>query len=154
MNVTIREAVEGDGPLILEYIRALAEFEGLTDAVTVTEETLRGDLFGRGLAKALLVEVQGQSAGFAMYYFTYSTFAGKPNLYLEDLFIKPEFRHRGLARAVFQRVAETAAREGCRRLEWSVLRWNTEAKAFYASLGATLRPDWENWRLDIPATQL
>lgn len=149
MDCIVREAGMGDCAVLLEYIRKLAEYEDRLDSVKITEETARRDFFGKELARALLVEADGRYAGFAVYYFSYSTFAGKPVLFLEDIYIDPDFRHRGFARAVFGRLSAIAAAAGCLRLEWDVLEWNRPAIAFYSSLGAMPRDEWKTWQLPV-----
>lgn len=150
MNCAIRDAGSEDCALLVAFIRKLAEFEGRLDTVAVTEEILRRDMFGLGLARALIVECGSRPAGFALYYYSYASFTGKPALFLEDLFIEIEYRHRGFARAVFSRLFDTAASTGCARLEWDVLNWNTDAIAFYRSLGASPKLEWQTWALTVP----
>lgn len=149
MDCGIREAGPADSSVVLEYIRKLAEYEDRLESVRITEEKVKLDFFDRKLAHALLVESEGRFTGFAVYYFSYSTFAGKPVLFLEDIFIEPEFRHRGFARAVFTRLASIASAAGCLRLEWDVLEWNRPAIAFYSSLGARPRDEWKTWQLPV-----
>lgn len=148
MSMQIRAAVAGDVPVILELIRALAEFEKLAHEVVATEEQLREHLFGeRRAAEVLICEVDGQNAGFALYFTSFSTFLAKPGLYLEDLFIKPDFRSHGLGRQMLVELARVARSRGCGRLEWSVLNWNKRAWDFYASLGAVPMSEWTVHRL-------
>lgn len=146
----IREAVRADIPLLLAYIRKLAVYERLLDKVTATEEALLRDMFEQPVIHALLVETDlGETAGFAVWYYSYSTFAGKKGLFLEDLFIDEAHRGKGYARSVFTWLGERAEREGCGRLEWSVLDWNEKAKRFYVSIGGAPHSGWELWRLPL-----
>jgi GNAT superfamily N-acetyltransferase len=147
-ELTIREAREADVPVILQFIRELAEYERLPHEVMATEEGLRESLFGpRPYAEVLIADVDGRPAGFALYFYTYSTFVGRPGLYLEDLYVRPESRRRGIGRAVLRRLARIALERGCGRVEWSVLNWNEPALTFYRSLGAVPVTDWTVQRL-------
>lgn len=152
----IRSATAGDTPVILQLIRDLAAYEKLSHQVEATEEKLRATLFppaGRSAAAECLLAFAGDGApaGFAVYFTNYSTFLARPGLYLEDLFVRPEFRRRGIGRALLLQVARLASRRGCGRMEWSVLDWNQPAQAFYQSLGADVMPDWRICRLTGPA---
>jgi GNAT superfamily N-acetyltransferase len=146
--IRIRLARPDDAPLLLALIRGLAEYEKLSDQVTATAEDLRDTLFGaRPAAEALIAELDGAPAGFALFFSNYSTFLAKPGIYLEDLFVKPEMRRRGVGRALFTHVARLAVERNCGRFEWSVLDWNEPAIAFYGSLGAVPLSDWTVFRL-------
>jgi GNAT superfamily N-acetyltransferase len=150
MNAAIREATPNDVPAILDLIRQLAAYEKLSHLVEATEERLRQTLFpadGKPAAKCILALVDGKPAGYAVYFATYSTFLAKPGLYLEDLFVKPELRQRGIGRALLLYVSRLASQCGCGRMEWTVLDWNRPAIEFYASLGAQTLPDWRVCRL-------
>jgi GNAT superfamily N-acetyltransferase len=148
MPTTIRAAVPGDVPLILEFIRALAAFEREPDAVTATEADLLRDGFGpEPYYHCLIADYDGKPAGFAFYFFNYSTWTGRPGLYLEDLFVHPEFRGMGIGKALLARVAAIAVEKGCPRLQWEVLDWNTPAVDFYAALGASFLDEWRNVRM-------
>jgi GNAT superfamily N-acetyltransferase len=148
MPTTIRAAVPGDVPLILEFIRALAVFEREPDAVTATEADLLRDGFGpEPYYHCLIADYDGEPAGFAFYFFNYSTWTGNPGLYLEDLFVNPEFRGMGIGKALLARVAAIAVEKGCPRLQWEVLDWNTPAVDFYAALGANFLDEWRNVRM-------
>ena len=148
MPTTIRAAVPSDVPLILEFIRALAAFEREPDAVTATEADLLRDGFGpQPYYHCLIAEQDGKPAGFAFYFFNYSTWTGRPGLYLEDLFVHPEFRGLGIGKALLARVAAIAQEKGCPRLQWEVLDWNTPAVDFYAALGAKFLDEWRNVRM-------
>jgi GNAT superfamily N-acetyltransferase len=146
--IAIRLARPEDAPLLLDLIRGLAAYEKLADQVTATEADLRDTLFGpRPAAEALIAELDGAPAGFAIFFSSYSTFLARPGIYLEDLFVKPELRRRGVGRALFTHVARLAVERGCGRFEWSVLDWNAPAIAFYRSLGAVPLSDWTVFRL-------
>ena len=144
----IRLATERDVPLILEFIRDLAAYEKLLERVEVTEARLHETLFGAKPVASCVLAYQGEHpVAFALYYFTYSTFAGLPGLYLEDLFVKPEFRGDGIGRALLRHLAKLARNEGCWRIEWAVLHWNKPAIGFYESLGAVPMDEWAVYRL-------
>src|SRR5205814_1863552 len=131
------EATEQDVPVILQFIRDLGTYERLAHEVIASEEQLRRTLFGeRRYAEVLIAEEDGAPAGFALFFHNYSTFFGRPGVYLEDLYVRPEFRGRGYGKALLQRLAKITIDRGCGRLEWSVLDWNEPAIAFYKSLGA------------------
>jgi GNAT superfamily N-acetyltransferase len=148
MSCQIRSASITDVPLILGFIRDLATYEKLRADVIATEEALRSTLFGPApAAHVLIAEMDGSPAGFALYFFNYSTFLAKPGLYLEDLFVRPEFRRHGAGKALLLHLAQIAYARGCGRLEWAVLDWNEPAKSFYRSLGATQLDDWRVFRL-------
>ena len=148
MPTTIRPATEQDVPLILNFIRALAEFEREPDAVTATEADLLRDGFGANpYYHCLIAEQDGKPAGFAFYFFNYSTWTGRPGLYLEDVFVNPEFRGLGIGKALLARVAARAVEKNCPRLQWEVLDWNTPAVDFYKSLGADFLDEWRNVRV-------
>ena len=148
MAITIRTAQAADVPLILEFIRALAVYEREPDAVTATEAGLLRDGFGPNpFFFCLIAESSGAPAGFALYFFNYSTWLGRPGLYLEDLFVPPEFRGIGVGKALLQRVAAIAVEKGCPRLQWEVLDWNTPAIDFYTAMGAEFLDEWRNVRV-------
>ncbi len=150
MNVDIRAATTGDVPELLDLIRQLAAYEKLSHRVEATQERLRQTLFpaiGAPAAECILAFVDGKSAGYAAYFTTYSTFMAKPGLYLEDLFVKPEMRKKGIGRALLLQLARLANRRGCGRMDWTVLDWNRPAIDFYASLGALILPEWRVCRL-------
>jgi GNAT superfamily N-acetyltransferase len=152
MATTIRTATEADVAQILTFIRALATFEREPEAVEATEEGLLRDGFGpTPFYFCLIAEQDGQPAGFALYFFNYSTWLGCPGLYLEDLFVQPEFRGLGIGKALLQRVAAIAVEKGCRRLQWEVLDWNTPAIDFYRAMGAEFLDEWRNVRVNEPA---
>src|SRR3954469_15364096 len=133
----IEPATEQDIPLILQFIRELAEYEKLGSDVTATEADLRATLFGPDrVAHGLIARAGGEPAGFAVYFFSFSTFLGRPGLYLEDLYVKPAWRGRGLGRMLLAALARIAVDRGCGRMEWSVLDWNEAAIGFYRRMGA------------------
>ena len=149
METVIREATPADAALILSFIRALAEFERAPDAVTATEEGLIRDGFGPNpFYYCVIAEYEGRAAGFAFYFFNYSTWMGRPGIYLEDLFVHPEFRGKGIGKALLKRVAEIAVEKGCKRMQWEVLDWNTPAIDFYRAMGADFLDEWRNVRLE------
>ena len=147
-TTTIRTARPADVPTILQLIGALADYERLAHEVAATETDLRRHLFSeRPAAEVLLAESDGQSAGFALYFQTYSTFTGQPGLYLEDLFVRPEHRGNGIGKALLRQLASIAVERGYARMEWAVLDWNQPAIDFYDSLGARPLDDWITYRL-------
>jgi GNAT superfamily N-acetyltransferase len=148
----IDPATERDLPLILSFIRELAAYERLEDEVKATVDDLRETLFGAGrVAHALIGRADGEPAGFALYFFNLSTFLGRRGLYLEDLYVRPEFRHRGLGRQLLARLARVALEERCGRMEWAVLDWNEPALRVYRAIGAQPMSDWTIQRLTGPA---
>jgi len=150
--LSIRSATDADITLILTLIRELADYERLAHAVTATEANLRQQLFGESPAAEVLIgEVDGEAAGFALFFHTFSTFLGRRGLYLEDLYVRPAFRGVGLGRHMMATLARIAVQRGCGRFEWSVLDWNTPAIAFYRRLGAVGMDEWTVQRLEGPA---
>ncbi len=144
----IRAASETDVPLILRFIRDLARYEKLEEKVVATEDGLRQTLFGNPrFAEVVFAEEGGVDVGFALFFHNYSTFLGRPGIYLEDLFVKPEMRGRGYGKALLAHLARLAHERGCGRLEWAVLDWNAPAIDFYKSLGAVPLDDWKIFRL-------
>jgi GNAT superfamily N-acetyltransferase len=155
MTVQIRPAEPADVPVIAELIRGLARFEKLEDQVALTEELLAAGLFGpRPYAESVLAEVEGQSAGFALFFHSFSTFLARPGLYLEDLFVLPEHRGLGIGRALLSHLARLAVERGCGRMEWAVLDWNKEAISFYERLGARPNSEWTTYRVTGEALHL
>jgi GNAT superfamily N-acetyltransferase len=147
-ELAIRAAVEEDAPLILQLIKELAEYEKLSHEVVATEDSLRRSLFGeRRFVEALIGEVEGEPAGFALFFHNFSTFLGRPGIYLEDLYVRPEFRGSGLCRALLVYLAKLALERGCGRLEWSVLDWNEPAIGFYEGVGAAPVDGWTGYRV-------
>lgn len=146
---TIREAMLADAPVILALIRGIAEYEKLLHEVVATEADLRRALFGkRRYAEVLLAENDGDTLGFALFFHNFSTFVGKPGMYIEDIFVRPEHRGRGVGGALFDRVARIACERDCGRLEWNVLDWNEPAIGFYKKMGARPLDGWTMYRLD------
>lgn len=146
--IEIREATAADVPLLLQLIRDLAEYEKLRHEVVATEADLLRDGFGpERRFRALVALCDGAPAGFALWFFNYSTFQGRAGLYLEDLFVKPELRGRGLGKALFARLARLAVENRCGRFVWQVLDWNAPSIAFYEGLGAKRHPEWVTMRL-------
>jgi GNAT superfamily N-acetyltransferase len=150
----IREATEEDVPLILSLIRELAEYEKLSDEVVATEDGLRDSLFGeRRYAEVLIAEHDGAPAGFALFFHNFSTFLGKPGIYLEDLYVKRAFRGSGIGKKLLVHLASLAKRRGCGRLEWWVLDWNEPSIGFYKKLGAVPMDDWTVYRVSGSALE-
>jgi GNAT superfamily N-acetyltransferase len=148
MATTIRKATSADVSVILDFIRALAIYEREPDAVSATEEGLLRDGFGPNpFYFCLIAEQDGAPAGFALYFFNYSTWMGRPGLYLEDLFVHPEFRGLGIGKALLREVAAIAVENNCPRLQWEVLDWNTPAIDFYRAMGAEFLDEWRNVRV-------
>ncbi|MCB4821450.1 GNAT family N-acetyltransferase [Roseicella aerolata] len=147
-RLTLRDVTPGDVGLVLHFVRALAEYENLLHEVAATEEDFRALLFGTpARAEALIAEWEGAPAGFALWYYSVSTFDGRAKLYVEDVFVNPEARGRGIGRAIFSELARRALAQGCSRMEWSVLDWNAPSIAFYRSIGALPREGWTLQRL-------
>jgi GNAT superfamily N-acetyltransferase len=144
----IRSATEQDVPVILDLIKQLADYERLADRVTATEQRLRDTLFSeRPAAEVLLASLEGETVGFAVFFTNYSTFLAKPGLYLEDLFVKPHARGKGIGKALLARLAGIALERDCGRIDWSVLDWNEPSLRFYEALGAAPLTDWTTYRL-------
>jgi GNAT superfamily N-acetyltransferase len=147
-NFEIRTATEADVPIILSLIRELADYERAPDAVVANEAGLREVLFGpRRSAEVLLALEDGKPVGFAVYFYNFSTWLGRPGLYLEDLFVRPTVRGKGYGRALLERLARIAQKRGCGRMEWAVLDWNDPAIQFYKKLGAEPMTEWTVFRL-------
>jgi GNAT superfamily N-acetyltransferase len=147
-ELEIRAATEDDVRLILSLIKELAEYERLSHEVVVTEEVLRDSLFGeRRVAEILIGHLGDEPVGFALFFHNFSTFLGRPGIYLEDLYVKPKYRGMGLGRALLVHLAKLARERGCGRLEWSVLDWNEPAIRFYETLGAVAMDEWTVYRL-------
>jgi GNAT superfamily N-acetyltransferase len=141
--LSLRDATRADLPLVLHFIRGLAEYERLSHEVTADEATLGAFLFGEPRrAEALIARWDDEPVGFAVWYYSFSTFLGRPSLYIEDVFVDPTRRGRGIGKAVFAHLAARALSQGCGRMEWSVLDWNAPSIAFYRSLGAMPREGW------------
>lgn len=149
MTISIRSATPDDLPLIADLIRALADYEKLLHEVRFDDEVLRAKLFGaRPYAEVIIGEVDGAAQGFALFFHNFSTFEGRPGVYLEDLFVRPEARGSGLGKALLAQLAAIAVERDCARLEWSVLDWNEPAIGFYKKLGARMMDEWTVMRVD------
>jgi GNAT superfamily N-acetyltransferase len=147
--LTLRPAVPSDAALILQYIRELAEYEQLAELVVATREDIERFVFSdEGFVKVTMAEWAGRPAGFALWFLNFSTFEGKPGIYLEDLFVRPEFRRHGIGRALLRHLAGTAAANGWTRFVWQVLDWNAPAIEFYESQGATPLRQWITCRVE------
>ncbi|MBW4619275.1 MAG: GNAT family N-acetyltransferase [Cyanosarcina radialis HA8281-LM2] len=147
-NLILRPVEPADIDVLFSLIQALAEYEQLSHAVTGNADELKEHLFGsRPYAEAILAEYGGETAGFALFFYNYSTFLTKPGLYLEDLFVLPAYRRQGIGKAILTYLAQLSVERGCGRLEWSVLDWNRSAIAFYESIGASILPDWRICRV-------
>lgn len=143
-----RTANEQDTGLILEFIRDLAEYEKMLDEVVATEELLKKWLFETKSAEVIFVLDEGKEAGFALFFHNFSTFLGRAGIYLEDLYVKPEYRGKGYGKALLKKLAQIAVERGCGRLEWWCLDWNQPSIDFYLSLGAEPMKDWTVYRID------
>ena len=149
MTLSIRSATPADLPLIAQFIRDLADYEKLADEVRFDEEKLAANLFGpRPYAEVVIGEIDGAAQGFALFFHNFSTFEGRPGIYLEDLFVRPGARGSGLGKALLAHLAKLCTERDCARLEWSVLDWNAPAIGFYQSLGAKLMDEWTVMRVD------
>ncbi|MGA9213300.1 N-acetyltransferase family protein [Kaistella sp.] len=144
----IRKATESDTPIIFDLIKKLAVYEKMEDEVITSVEELKENIFTHKFSKVLIAEEDEKPVGFALYFYNFSTFVGKPGLYLEDLFVEPDCRGKGYGKKLFAELAKIAKEENCGRMEWSVLDWNTPAIKFYESLGAKPMDEWTVFRLD------
>jgi len=143
----IRLAQERDTSLLLDFIRRLADYEKRLHEVTATEEDVKSVIFGRKIAEAIIAEYNGEPAGFAIFFYNFSTFLGKPGIYIEDLFVCAEFRGRGLGKRLFSYIAKLAIQRNCGRVEWTVLTWNEPAINFYEKIGAVPKNEWMLYKL-------
>lgn len=146
-DISFRPAVPEDCPLILSFIKALADYEKMSDQVVATEELLREWIFEKGKAEVIFPVVDGEEVGFALFFHNFSTFLGRAGIYLEDLFIKPEHRGKGYGKATLQQLGRIALERGCGRLEWACLDWNRPSIDFYLSLDAKPMEEWTVYRL-------
>jgi GNAT superfamily N-acetyltransferase len=143
----IRQAEENDAALLLDFIRRLADYEKRLHEVSATEEDIRSVIFDRKVAEAIIADYKGEPAGFAVFFHNFSTFLGKPGIYIEDLFVCPEFRGRGLGKRLFSYIAQLAVQRNCGRVEWTVLTWNEPAISFYKKIGAIPKDEWMLYKL-------
>lgn len=146
-ELTFRYAAEDDAALILHFIKSIAEYEKMLDEVVNSEDLIKEYLFEKKIAEVFFAIVDGKEIGFALYFHNYSTFVGRAGLYLEDLFIYPEYRGKGYGKAMLKRLAQIAVERNCGRLEWTCLNWNKPSIDFYLSLGAIPMSDWTVYRL-------
>lgn len=146
-ELQFRYATEGDAPLILQFIRGLAEYEKMADQVVATEELLTEWIFRRGRAEVIFALEDGKEVGFALFFHNFSTFLGRAGLYLEDLFVLPEYRGRGYGKGLLTQLGRIAVERGCGRLEWWCLDWNRPSIDFYRSMGAEAMEEWTVYRL-------
>ena len=148
-NLIIRDAQASDSHTLFALIQGLAEYEKLSDAVIGNAEALKEHLFGSPkYVDAILAELEGKAVGFAIFFHNYSTFLTKPGIYLEDIFVLPEYRRQGIGKALLTRVAQIAVERDCGRVEWSVLDWNISAQTFYRNMGADILEDWRICRIN------
>ena len=146
-GVTFRYAEEKDTGLVLEFIRGIAAYEKLLDEVVATEESLREWMFEKKLVEVIFAEAEGDTVGFALFFQNFSTFVGRAGLYLEDIFVKPQYRKKGYGKAIFRKLAQIAVERGCQRFEWVCLDWNQPSIDFYRSMGAVPMDEWTIYRL-------
>lgn len=147
MSLTFRYAEESDTALILQFIKELAEYEKMLDEVVATEDALKEWLFNKKIAEVLFALADGTEVGFALYFHNYSTFLGRAGIYIEDLYVKPEYRGCGYGKLILKKLAKIATEQKCGRLEWCCLDWNKPSINFYLSLGAVRMNDWTVFRI-------
>ena len=147
MTMTFRFAKEDDCALILRFIRDLADYEKMSDQVVATEEILREWIFDKKKAEVLFVCEEEKEVGFALFFHNFSTFLGRAGIYLEDLFVLPEYRNKGYGKALLTKLSQITVERGCGRLEWACLDWNKPSIDFYKSMGAAVMNDWTTYRL-------
>jgi GNAT superfamily N-acetyltransferase len=148
MNLRFRKGTEKDVPLIFSFIKELAIYEKMLDSVTATEKTLKKTIFDEGYAEVFFAVEDDIEVGFALYFYNYSTFYGKPGLYLEDIFIKEPYRNQGIGKKMFKELARIAQDKGCCKIQWWCLNWNQPSIDFYLKLGAKAENEWTVFRLD------
>lgn len=148
-DLIIREAIPGDENIILQFITELAVYEKLLDEVIVTEDLLHEQLFVKKLSYCILGFEEDRPVGFALYFYNFSTFVGKNGLYLEDLFVRPEYRSKGYGKKLLLYLIDLAKQQNCGRMEWSVLNWNTPAIDFYKKIGAKAMDEWTVFRINL-----
>ncbi len=147
-ELKIRFAKKEDTGILLDFIKRLAVYEKRSGSVTATEEDIKRTIFEKKIAEAVIAEYEGAPAGFAIFFYNFSTFMGKPGIYIEDLFVNEELRGRGVGKAIFSFLADLAVRRDCAMLEWTVLKWNTPSIRFYEKTGAKNKEEWLIYRLD------
>lgn len=147
-TAVIRKAVREDAPLILEFIKGIARYEKMENDVEATEETLEEQLFDKERAEVIFAMEDGKEVGFALFFHNFSTFVGRAGLYLEDLYVYPEYRGKGYGKALFMELVRIACERRCGRMEWVCLNWNTPSIDFYRSMGAVPLDEWTTYRLD------
>ncbi|WP_349671093.1 GNAT family N-acetyltransferase [Lacrimispora sp.] len=147
MELTFRYAQESDTALILEFIKGLADYEKMLDEVVATEELLKEWLFMQKKAEVIFALADGKEVGFALFFHNFSTFLGRGGIYLEDLFVKPEYRGKGIGKSIFKKLGAIARERGCGRLEWWCLNWNQPSIDFYRSMGAEAMDEWTVYRI-------
>ncbi len=147
-KISVRESKVNDLPLIIEFIKELAEFEELSDEVSVTEDMLKDSLFSsKRYAEVYIAEYEGIPAGQVLFFHNFSTFKGKPGIYIEDLYVRPQYRGKGIGKALLEAMIELAKKRNCARVEWVVLNWNKTAIDFYERMGASSLNDWITYRI-------
>lgn len=146
-DIKIRFADSSDSATVLYFIKELAEYEKMADLVVATEEDIEKNFFGENIGGVLILSENGRDVGFAIYFYTFSTFLGKRGIHLEDLFVLPEYRGRGYGKALLKKLAELCVEKDLGRLEWNCLDWNTPSIKFYRSIGAEMLDEWLNFRL-------
>ncbi len=146
-EVTFRQAKAGDEALVLEFIRGIAQYEKMLDEVVATEESIREWMVEKKMVEVIFAEAEGDTVGFALYFQNFSTFVGRAGLYLEDIFVKPQYRKKGYGKAIFKKLAQIAVERGCQRFEWVCLDWNQPSIDFYRSMGAVPMDQWTIYRL-------
>jgi GNAT superfamily N-acetyltransferase len=152
-NISFRTAAAQDAPLVLSFIRQLADYENMTGQVVADEKELAKWIFEKNMAQVLFVCEGEEAVGFALYFYNFSTFLGKPGLYIEDLFVRPAYRKKGYGKALMLKLARLAKADGCGRVEWACLNWNEPSIRFYTSLGAHPMNEWKVYRLDGEALE-
>ncbi len=152
-NLKIRPAEENDSALILDFIKKLAGYEKKPDEVTATQEDISEVLFKKKIAEAIIAELDDIPVGFAIFFYNFSTFKGKPGIYIEDLFVNSEHRGKGIGKVLFSYIADLAVKRSCGRVEWSVLHWNEPSINFYKRLGAQPKDEWIIYKLSDEALQ-
>lgn len=146
-NITFRNAERKDAALILQFIKELADYEKMSDEVVADEAMLEAWIFDKQKAEVIFAVADGEEVGFVLFFHSFSTFLGRAGIYLEDLFVKPEYRGKGYGKAILKKLAAITVERGCGRLEWCCLNWNKPSIDFYLSLGAEPKSDWTTYRV-------